>query len=104
MFIKLDLIGMKINRTAGPEYTDPVLQHLHNDEDDNDKRVLTSIINVEKENIIEIIPSFEENQTQFNIFDKEGNDLVYMVNENYDIFVDKIKRVFNLEIIDFKNV
>lgn len=105
MLIKLNLIGMKINRSNQNEYDDPILRRLKEGENnENEKRILPSIINVEKENIIEIIPSFDENQTQFNVFDKEGNDLVYMVADNYDSFVEKIKKVFNLEIIDLENV
>jgi len=105
MLIKLNLIGMKINRSNQNEYDDPILRRLkENENNENEKRILPSIINVEKENIIEIIPSFDENQTQFNVFDKEGNDLVYMVADNYDSFVEKIKKVFNLEIIDLENV
>lgn len=105
MLIKLNLIGMKINRSTQNEYDDPILRRIKEGENNEDeKRILPSIINVEKENIIEIIPSFDENQTQFNVFDKEGNDLVYMVADNYDSFVEKIKKVFNLEIIDLENV
>jgi hypothetical protein len=105
MLIKLNLIGMKINRSNQNEYDDPILRRLkENENNENEKRILPSIINIEKENIIEIIPSFDENQTQFNVFDKEGNDLVYMVADNYDSFVEKIKKVFNLEIIDLENV
>jgi len=105
MLIKLNLIGMKINRSNQNEYDDPILRRIKEGENnENEKRILPSIINVEKENIIEIIPSFDENQTQFNVFDKEGNDLVYMVADNYDSFVEKIKKVFNLEIIDLENV
>ena len=105
MLIKLNLIGMKINRSNQNEYDDPILRRIKEGENNEDeKRILPSIINVEKENIIEIIPSFDENQTQFNVFDKEGNDLVYMVADNYDSFVEKIKKVFNLEIIDLENV
>ena len=105
MLIKLNLIGMKINRSNQNDYDDPILKRITEDEnDEGEKRILPSIINVEKENIIEIIPSFDENQTQFNVFDKEGNDLVYMVADNYNSFVEKIKKVFNLEIIDLENV
>ena len=105
MLIKLNLIGMKINRSNQNEYDDPILRRIKEGENnENEKRILPSIINIEKENIIEIIPSFDENQTQFNVFDKEGNDLVYMVADNYDSFVEKIKKVFNLEIIDLENV
>ena len=105
MLIKLNLIGMKINRSNQNEYDDPILRRLkENENNENEKKILPSIINIEKENIIEIIPSFDENQTQFNVFDKEGNDLVYMVADNYDSFVEKIKKVFNLEIIDLENV
>lgn len=104
MLIKLNLIGMKINRSNQNDYDDPILNRLKENNNEDEKRILPSIINVEKENIIEIIPSFDENQTQFNVFDKEGNDLVYMVADNYDSFVEKIKKVFNLEIIDLENV
>jgi len=105
MLIKLNLIGMKINRNNQNDYDDPILRRLkENENNENEKKILPSIINIEKENIIEIIPSFDENQTQFNVFDKEGNDLVYMVADNYDSFVEKIKKVFNLEIIDLENV
>lgn len=105
MLIKLNLIGMKINRGNQNDYDDPILRRLkENENNENEKKILPSIINIEKENIIEIIPSFDENQTQFNVFDKEGNDLVYMVADNYDSFVEKIKKVFNLEIIDLENV
>jgi hypothetical protein len=104
MLIKLNLIGMKINRSNQNDYDDPILNRLKENNNEDEKRILPSIINVEKENIIEIIPSFDENQTQFNIFDKEGNDLVYMVADNYNSFVEKIKKVFNLEIIDLENV
>lgn len=105
MFIKLNLIGMKINRGSNTtEYDDPILKRLQEQDSDGEKRVLSSIINIEKENIIEIIPSFDENQTQFNVFDKEGNDLVYMVADNYDNFVRKIQKVFNIDIINLENV
>ena len=63
MFIKLNLIGMKINRGGNTtEYDDPILKRLQEQDSDGEKRVLSSIINIEKENIIEIIPSFDENQ------------------------------------------
>jgi len=105
MFIKLNLIGMKINRGSNTtEYDDPILKRLQEQDSDGEKKVLSSIINIEKENIIEIIPSFDENQTQFNVFDKEGNDLVYMVADNYDNFVRKIQKVFNIDIINLENV
>ena len=102
MLIKLNLIGMRINRSNQNDYNDPILKRITEDEnDEGEKRILKVLVRADSQQHRWL---FDENQTQFNVFDKEGNDLVYMVADNYNNFVEKIKKVFNLEIIDLENV
>ena len=103
MFIKINLLGTKVSNEDEDEFDDPVLRKLMANKQDKTK-VITCVLNIEKDNIMDIFPSYSGEETQLTVFDKNGDELTYTIVEKPEIVIEKFNKLFNLELIDFKNV
>ena len=71
MIIKINLLGTKVSNEDQDEFDDPVLRKLMANKQDKTK-VITCVLNIEKDNIMDIFPSYSGEETQLTVLDRKS--------------------------------